>query len=260
MFILYKIIGAFASPPGLFIALLLLLALVIFIAPIGHSPAAKPFAAITFILAIVLYFMSIPVGAHLIAGPIEARYSVQLPPDDAPAAVLVLGGGSSLDKSGACVQPSPFSLERVFNAVKIARARKGRSVLVLSGGDVFGTSDRKEAAVMGDAVRDMGWSGEVVLEEESRTTAENMEYSAKIIGELGLERVIIVTNAFHTPRAMRLAERYMAGLELYPAPGPLHTDPLVRGISSFLPDSGSLNASCTGIRERIGMLVAGVRA
>ena len=260
MFVLYKIIGAFAAPPGLLIALLILLAIIIFLAPIGNPSSARLFAAPALGFALILYFMSIPVGAHLVTGPLETRYSVQLPPDDEPAAVLVLGGGSSVDESGACVQPSPFSLERVFSAVKIARVRKGRTVLVLAGGDVFGASDRSEAAVLGDAVRDMGWRGEVVLEEESRNTAENMEYSARMISELGLSRVIIVTNAFHMPRAMRLAEHYMAGMQLYPAPGPLHTDPLVRGISSFLPSSASLNASCAGIRERIGMLVARFRA
>ena len=257
MFTLYKIIGAFAAPPGLFILALLVLAIVILLVPTGHPSCAKPFAALALMLALALYFMSIPAGAHLLLGPLETRYSLQLPPDGEDAAVLVLGGGSSCDASGAAVQPSPAALERIFNAVKIARAREGRSVLVLAGGDVFGTSDRTEAAVMEDAAREMGWSYEVILEDKSRNTAENIKYSARIINELGLTRVIIVTSAFHAPRAMRLAERYMAGLQLYPAPGPLHTDPLIRGISSFLPTSASLGASCTGIRERIGMLVAG---
>lgn len=111
---------------------------------------------------------------------------------------------------------------------------------------------------MGDAAREMGWTGEMILEEESRTTAENMMHGARIISELGISRAIIVTSAFHMPRAMRLAERYMQGLSLYPAPGPLCTDPVLRGISSFLPDSASLNASCMGIRERIGILAAAV--
>ncbi len=267
MFTLYKIIGAFAAPPGLFVAALLLFALALFLYSVlqkkkGNSACAsgmKFFAIPALIFALVLYFMSIPAGARLITGPLEMRYSAQLPPDNAPAAVLVLAGGSSVDENGSSVQPSPFSLERVFTAVKIARARAGRSVLILSGGDVYGANDRTEAAVLGDAAREMGWTGEVILEEQSRTTAENMAYSAEIISVLGLTRVIIVTNAFHMPRSMRLAERYMAGLQLYPAPGPLYTDPLIRGISSFLPSSGSLNASCMGIRERIGMLAAGFR-
>ena len=262
MFILYKIAGAFAAPPGFFVLALLAFALAAFFGPVGRalqrSLCANVLAACALLFALALYFMSIPAGARLIMGPLEARYSLQLPPDGEPAAVLVLAGGSSYDESGSSVQPSPFSLERVFTAVKLARVRQGRSVLVLSGGDVYGRNDRSEAAALEDAVREMGWTGEVILEEDSRTTAENMEFSARIVSELGLTNVIIVTNAFHMPRSMRLAERFMEGLSLYSAPGPLHADPLVRGINSFLPGSGSLNNSCMAIRERIGSLAASI--
>ena len=96
MFTLYKIVGAFAAPPGLFIALLLLLALVIFFVYRDRSLHAKLFAALAHGFALILYFISIPAGAHLVTGSLETRYSVQLPPDDAPAALVLAGGFPSM--------------------------------------------------------------------------------------------------------------------------------------------------------------------
>lgn len=254
MFALYKIIGAFAAPPGLFIAALLAAASAAFVTarrPRRHGRNFTPVALVLF--AAVLYVMSTPAGALLTAGPLESAYSVQLPPEGEDAAFVVLAGGSSYDGRGSSVQPSPQALERVYAAVTLASQRDGNSVLVMSGGNVFGDNDRSEASAMRDAARAMGWRGETVLEEESRTTAENMKYCAGIVRSLGIENVAVVTNAYHMPRAMYLARRFMPGARLYPCPGPRQADPLVRGLPSFLPAAGSLDISCSAAREWIGI-------
>ena len=128
----------------------------------------------------------------------------------------------------------------------------------MSGGNVFGDKDRSEASAMRDAARAMGWRGEIILEEQSRTTAENMKYSAALLRARGLQTVAVVTNAFHLPRAMRLARQSMPEAKLYPAAPPRQTDPIIRGLPSFLPDAASLHLSCIGVRERIGTATAAV--
>lgn len=128
----------------------------------------------------------------------------------------------------------------------------------MSGGNVFGDKDRSEASAMRDAARAMGWRGEIILEEWSRTTAENMKHSAALLRARGLQTVAIVTNAFHLPRAMRLARQYMPEAQLYPVAPPRRTDPIIRGLPSFLPDAASLHLSCIGVRERIGTAVAAI--
>lgn len=128
----------------------------------------------------------------------------------------------------------------------------------MSGGNVFGDKDCSEASAMRDAARAMGWRGEIILEEQSRTTAENMKYSAALLRARGLQTVAVVTNAFHLPRAMRLARQSMPEAKLYPVAPPRRTDPIIRGLPSFLPDASNLHLSCIGVRERIGTATAAI--
>lgn len=261
MFALYKIIGAFAAPPGLFIIILLAVAAAsAFKARRATCRYTESVTIPLIISAAALYAMSTSAGALLITGPLEARYETKLPPDGEPAAFLVLAGGSSYDDTGSSVQPSPLALERLYVAVTFASMREGNAVLVLSGGNVFGDNDRSEAAALGDAARAMGWSGEIILEEQSRTTAENMKYSAAMLHTRNLQNVVVITNAFHLPRAMRFARQFMPDATLYPVATPRQADPIIRGLSSFLPNAQSLYLSCLGAREWIGAAFASVSA
>ena len=259
MFALYKIAGAFAAPPGLFVIILLAMAAALFLKSRHPRRAFGTAASLAlFVFAAALCAMSTPAGARFITGPLEAKYAAQLPPDGETAAFLVLAGGSSYDAAGSSVQPSPLALERVYTAVTLASGRAGKSVLVMSGGNVFGDKDRSEASAMRDAARAMGWRGEIILEEQSRTTAENMKYSAALLRARGLQTVAVVTNAFHLPRAMHLARQSMPESQLYPVAPPRQTDPIIRGLPSFLPDAASLHLSCIGVRERIGTALAAI--
>lgn len=261
MFALYKIAGAFAAPPGLFVIILLSIAAALFLKSRRPRFAFGTAASLAlFVFAAALCAMSTPAGARFITGPLEAKYSAQLPPDGEAAAFLVLAGGSSYDAEGSSVQPSPLALERVYTAVTLASGRAGKSVLVMSGGNVFGDNDRSEASAMRDAARAMGWRGEIILEEQSRTTAENMKYSAALLRALGLQTVAVVTNALHLPRAMQLGGQFMPEANLYHIAPPRRADPIIRGLPSFLPDAGSLHLSCLGARERIGIAASSISA
>ncbi|MEG1913350.1 MAG: YdcF family protein [Cloacibacillus sp.] len=250
LFFFYKLIGSLIVPPGLFILILLGLSITA-----RRKPRRPKLSAALALFAILLYFMSTSIGSRTITGPPEALYSRKLPSKDIPAAVIVLAGGSSYDDKGSSVQPGLYSLERIYSAVNLMSERENSGdILILSGGNVFGANDRSEAAALRDAAEKMGFAGRAILEEQSRTTAENIQYCAKILQEEDINRAIIVTNAFHIPRAMRLAEKHMPYIPAYPYPSGRLTDPVLRGYSSFLPNCGEANASCLGIKEWIGIV------
>ena len=64
---------------------------------------------------------------------------------------------------------------------------------------------RSEASVMAEImIRDYGVPPEVlILEEESRTTAENAQNTLRILGRLNVKKFTILTNLFHIQRAVK---------------------------------------------------------
>lgn len=60
----------------------------------------------------------------------------------------------------------------------------------------------------------------ILLEDQSTSTAENIVFARRILDPLGITSVIIVSDAYHLPRARLIARR--AGLQVSVASPPLH--------------------------------------
>ena len=242
----YKLLGSLIVPPGLLIITLLAAAITAY-----KKPRKKTLALFLLLVTIILWFAATPWGACHITGKIEDRYNTPtfLPSSD--TYILCLGGGSSYDEKGKAVQPGLFSLERVFCAVKIAR--KINAPIIFSGGNVYGTDSTSEAKTMAKAAKEMGFRGKIILEEKSRTTKENFKYSAPLVQDK--QNIIVVTNAFHMPRSIKLAQQYLNNKTIIPYPGGRLTDPLYKGTFYLFPDANSLMVSCLGIKEYIGMAI-----
>ena len=50
-------------------------------------------------------------------------------------------------------------------------------------------------------------SASIHLEDRSTSTAENIAFAARILGDLGIASVVIVSDTYHLPRARLLARR-----------------------------------------------------
>ena len=246
MFFFYKLTGSFIVPPGLFCIILLICA---FLA--ARKPTKACLAAILLLLSAALWFMSTSLGAALITGPLEEMCHNRLPDGKTHAAVLVLSGGSSYNNRGEAVQPAVYALERMSCAVALAKNTGGP--LILSGGNVYGFSQKPEAEIMAACARKMGWKGKIILEKKSRTTMENLEFSSELIEMENIKTLIIVTNAFHMPRAAYCASKSLSGVKLYTYASGRVTDPVFRGLQQLFPEAGSFLASCLGIKEWLGL-------
>jgi len=243
-FYIYKTAGAFAAPPGLFCVLTAFCAL--------HAFRLKARAAgcAAALVPLLLWFMSAPMGAALITGPLEDMYEDSLPADGTRAAVLVLSGGSCYDRSGRAVQPGVYTMERVVRGILLAR--KLDCPIIMSGGAVYGGSYR-EADTMARWAADVGFSGRIIRERKSRTTRENLKFSAELARSEGIRRIVLVTDAYHMPRSAYCARVYMPDIELFTFASARVTDPKFRGLVSLLPNHGSFSDSCAGLREMLGL-------
>lgn len=157
-----------------------------------------------------LLFLALPLGwcgfglvAYLLWSWIYGRLTARFgrPVD----AVVVLGAGLR----GAEV--TPLLAARVDRGVQWAhRPRRGESepVLVMSGGQ--GPDEQlPEARAMAVHARNNGADHDEILEEDaSRTTEENLRNSARLLAGRGaLTRVAVVTSSFHAFRAALLMRR-----------------------------------------------------
>jgi len=94
-------------------------------------------------------------------------------------------------------------------------------------------------------------------EAASRTTAENASLSAAILRPAGVTRVLLVTHAWHMPRAVAAFER--AGFAVIAAPTRATSAPEWR-VENFLPSAGALQRSNYALHEWLGLAWYAVRS
>ena len=96
---------------------------------------------------------------------------------------------------------------------------------------------------------------DVWIEDQSKDTAENAAYSATILKERGIQRVAIVSQAWHLARAINLFEQQ--GLTAYPASTGYTTNEQL-SITLWLPDASALSKSSIALKEYLGQLASSI--
>ncbi len=133
-------------------------------------------------------------------------------------AVVVLGcriaGASGKPLGGAAGR-------RARAAAEIARSR-GAELVVASGGRAWGLSRRVEADALAEELAKAGVDPTTIERERtSRNTRENARFTARLLDARGVRRVVLVTCAWHLPRAVALFRKHGLDVEPVPvAPGP----------------------------------------
>ena len=205
-----------------------------------------------FVALVWLGVWSLPVASHSFRGALEADYPpLALSALPQAEAIVVLGGG---------VRPAEFvellpnltdPADRVWHAARLFHAAKA-PLLVMSGGRDAFKSATSEAAVMRQFAQDLGVpSRAILLEERSRNTRQNAEFTAEILKAKGVSRILLVTSALHMRRAVSLFE--LQGLTVIPAA----TDHEARTyftVIDWLPDTSALDGSARAMKEIVGRL------
>jgi len=160
-----------------------------------------------------------PLGDVLIR-PLEYRFPhAELDRTGASiAGIIVLGGGGDHQ---AIDSPQLAALneaaERYTEAVVLAR-RLPEARLIFSGGSGgLLTSEPPEAEMAGRLFEALGIAkGRITLESVSRDTYENAQFTARILQPKPGERWLLVTSAWHMPRAMGCFRRAGFAVEAWP--------------------------------------------
>jgi uncharacterized SAM-binding protein YcdF (DUF218 family) len=153
-----------------------------------------------------------------------------------PGAIVVLGGGSVVDgpHSPRRERLTPWSMQRVLAGARVARMT-GLPVLV-SGGVAPGGGQQSEASLM-----------RAMLEEELSVPVRWVA----ILKDGGIGSIVLVTHAFHMPRARAAFEA--VGLVVYPAPHDWLSGPAgPQSLRALWPTAQAGALSSLALREFLG--------
>ena len=153
--------------------------------------------------AVSLFLAVVPVGSWML-GVLEDRFP---PPDELPVRVdgIVVAGGVvnpvlTKDRGQAAINGA---VERLFEMAKLAE-RYPRAKMVFSGGSgSLLNQELKEAPLVAPLLRQLGVDpGRVIIEDQSRNTAENAVFSRRLAKPRPGETWLLITSAFHMPRTV----------------------------------------------------------
>jgi uncharacterized SAM-binding protein YcdF (DUF218 family) len=200
----------------------------------------------------VLFLGSLPwVGDHLRQG-LEARAVDTSRPDAVYDALVVLGGLVGPEGSTAEAPDWNDSIERLIVARDLLAAGRAR-VVIVSGGPYGVEGLPTEAEYL--RRRLLAWGVEperIVLEDRSLNTRENALYTGALARERGYRTLLVVTSAFHLPRARGCFEA--AGVEADYLPVDYRMRDPARDVH-WLPRAAVFHETAAVVRERFGYLV-----
>lgn len=173
-------------------------------------------------------------------------------------AIVILGGGMlpEAPEYGA-PQPSGHTLARLRYGIWLAQ--QSALPVAFTGGNGWATSGDGKASEASEAdvaarfaLQDyrmtLRW-----LEGRSRDTTENARLLSPMLKRDGVQRIALVTDAWHMPRSVAAFER--AGLIVTPAPIGFLL-PVQNDLMEWLPSAGGLSTSQLVLREWLGLVAA----
>ncbi|WP_027369844.1 ElyC/SanA/YdcF family protein [Desulfovermiculus halophilus] len=204
----------------------------------------------------LLLLVSTPFLPEQVLGDLESRYQPLRNPPSGAKWIVVLGGGAHGGKKRPAVSRlSESSLYRIAEGVRLAKALP-RAKLVTSGGsDAPGPGS---AELMADVAKSWGIaSNRLITLDQTMNTEDEAAAMAERAGDG--EPVILVTSAFHLPRAVALFQGQ--GLEVIPAPAGYLTDPdrSAKHIGHQLPQAGYIQFMERAMWEHLGLAWAKLR-
>jgi len=203
-------------------------------------------------MALLAYLLSLPVTAVWLNGWLERYPPLTLAQARTAQAIVVIGGG---------VKPAPEYAANVLSGAANQRLQYGAWLsrqtglpLLVSGGAPLG--GEPEAVVMARVLQQHYGLSARWQEPASRTTLENARYSQALLARDGVQRIVLVTQAWHMSRALPLFAQ--TGLQVLPgSTGYVRYDG--GGLVLWLPSGLAMQETYQALRELVGMLYYTIR-
>lgn len=243
MYYLAKIVWFFLEPSNLLI--FAALAGVILASRLGRR------LALAAVLLLIAAGFS-PVGTLLLR-PLEQRFPA-FPADGPVTGAIVLGGALTPDVTAARRQMNLNEAgERIVAVLDLAR-RHPEARLVFTGGSGDLVGGVPEADALAAELARLAPELRLTYERASRNTVENAEMTRALVDPKPGERWLLVTSAWHMPRAVGIFRR--AGWNVVAYPVDYRTTGTIEDLRPFPSLSNGLRRTDLAVKEWIGILFA----
>jgi uncharacterized SAM-binding protein YcdF (DUF218 family) len=166
---------------------------------------------------LLLTLIATPAVIFLAVGTLEWRYPPLMHrPQDAEAIVVLGSAVAHFDPALDKAQLDGPARDRTWHAFRLYRSASPCPVLVSGGKPDADEPDPAVADVMAEELRRLGVAArDIVVENQSQKTHENAVESARILRGRGIERIVLVSDAAHLPRAAACFRK--EGIEVLPS-------------------------------------------
>ena len=243
-----KILGVFANPSDL-VAAIGLLGLVLLATRFAR--AGRSLIVACFVALVVLGLS--PLGNALMV-PLEQRFPAWDGNRGTPDGIVVLGGAISPDVSAARNEVAlNEAAERLTAVAELAR-RYPQARILFSGGSGELIAGDSESPFALRLLESFGIARDrIQLEDRARNTVENALYSKQIVQPKPGERWLLVTSAYHMPRAIGVFRK--AGFAVEPYPVDWRTRGSEDELRPFFSVGEGLRRVDTAVHEWVGLAV-----
>ena len=203
--------------------------------------------------SLVLVICSSPLPTRLYSQHEKTYQAVPVADSPLADAIVLLGG-----EVGIPLPPrveSQLGGNRTVHAFRLYRA--GRApLIIISGGNKFRQIGvESESYYTAEILKSWGVpEGAIVLETHSRNTHQNAVQVNKMLKARGIDRILLVTSAFHMPRAIKTFQH--VGLDTIPSPSGYSVAAYSKpAFLDWWPRLGNLSKAQAVVKENLGILV-----
>jgi len=248
-FILSKTLGVLLLPTNFLIVLAVIGAV---LSLTGFARAGRRIMIAAILLLALAAFS--PLG-NLLLYPLESRFPAWNAAQGAPDGIVVLGGPIDPDLSLAhdvpVIRAAP---DRIVAAAALARKYPNAKIVFSGGSSSLISSEAREADYATTVFESLGVDkARLIMDRASRNTYENAVLSKQLAAPKPGERWLLVTSAFHMPRAVGLFRK--VGFAVEPCPVDWHVGRDAADILAFTQFStDGLVRTDIAVREWLGLV------
>ncbi|MFC1460073.1 YdcF family protein [Microvirga arabica] len=244
-----KIAWFFTTPSNLLLSLILLGLVLSLFKRLRHLGI---WLSLVFTLATIALGL-LPLASYILL-PLEERFPAFRDDGEPVDGIILLGGAVEASDSKTRGQiVSNESAERVLDTIQLAHRYPAARILISGGGGTVFGDGAAEAPIIAAYFKTIGIDpSRILIEDRSRTTAENAVYSQELAKPREGERWLLVTSAWHMPRAVGVFEK--VGFLVTPYPVDFRTSGGSRTHLPFAFVSEGLRRLDIGTKEWAGLI------